>query len=587
MCNAAFVGLRKKTLSPTHRAASLFLIPSVGHPKHHAYGAYKQSVKIKNRITMELQPLIDNIPLFIEHISGQIWAGMIFVGAMFFKQLREKLDSLLTQAMSAILDGIADYARTSVLLRHSDSLFKRRYHKHLSYEHRVFNVRGLRTVGAVTLELEKVFVELRIAPSHSPQQAPHDLLARQELQGHQPIWAFLRSKQCDRRDVFSYNGCSVYQMWRKQHCRLFHRSHPPSQKLRLAIIGAPGCGKTTLMQHTVLILATGQQCQYGLASYTPLLLFLRQHIQAIISDEPPTLATLAQTHFANSQEYPKLHPPQDWFERQLDSGRCLVMLDGLDEVAHQDERKQVSAWVDQQILTYPECHFLITSRPQGYKEAPLARTNVLEVQSFSMAQVCRFVDNWYLATETMSSNKLDDGVRALARKNAQNLLKRLNEHPKLSALTVNPLLLTMIAMVHRYRGQLPGRRVELYSEICDVLLGHWQASKGMQTDLTPAQNREVLEPLAAYMMDKQMREIDTQTCAAILTPSLHEVGVVVQNNEALRHYLNEVQAGSGLLLEGQMDTWRFAHLTFQKYLCAAHFSAVGWVERSETHNFGV
>ncbi|MEU7661934.1 hypothetical protein AB0B60_26120, partial [Streptomyces lincolnensis] len=32
----------------------------------------------------------------------------------------------------------------------------------------------------------------------------------------------------------------------------------------------------------------------------------------------------------------------------------------------------------------------------------------------------------------------------------------------------NPLLLTMIANVHRYRGQLPGSRAELYAEMCDA-----------------------------------------------------------------------------------------------------------------------
>ena len=31
-----------------------------------------------------------------------------------------------------------------------------------------------------------------------------------------------------------------------------------------------------------------------------------------------------------------------------------------------------------------------------------------------------------------------------------------------------------------YRGALPDRRVELYAEICDVLLGHWQRAKGME-----------------------------------------------------------------------------------------------------------
>ncbi len=39
--------------------------------------------------------------------------------------------------------------------------FRRRYYRQLLYRHRVFNVRGLQTQGVFTLELEKVFVDLR------------------------------------------------------------------------------------------------------------------------------------------------------------------------------------------------------------------------------------------------------------------------------------------------------------------------------------------------------------------------------------------------------------------------------------------
>ena len=69
-------------------------------------------------------------------------------------------------------------------------------------------------------------------------------------------------------------------------------------------------------------------------------------------------------------------------------------------------------------------------------------------------------------------------------------------------LAVNPLLLTMITLVHKERNSLPGRRVELYSEICEVVLGKRQAAKDLPSDLTPAQKRRVLEPLAWHMMDR-------------------------------------------------------------------------------------
>jgi energy-coupling factor transporter ATP-binding protein EcfA2 len=418
--------------------------------------------------------------------------------------------------------------------------FRKAYLQHVSFEHRVFNIKGLRTRGTYTIELEHVFVELRIAPTVNLNQPNSSLVGVKELQGNQPIWQFLR--------------------YAKQ------RGEP----LRIAIIGVPGSGKTTLLQHIAIILAVSKAKQFGvkfLNSQVPLLLALRQHTQAILENK--LLADIAQTHFSGKYRYPDLSPPEGWFAQQLQAGSCLVLLDGLDEVAEASQRRQVSDWIDLQIVNYPRCHFIITSRPQGYREAPLNRVDVLEVQPFNQSQVRQFISAWYLANEVMSfGGKKDAGVKLRAEQEAQDLGRRLQKRPELMELTVNPLLLTMIAMVHRYRGQLPGRRVELYAEICDVLLGHWREAKGIQEKLTAAQKRVALQPLAAEMMETQVRELSTVKAMAIIQAPLQNVGLA---ESEVSHFLEEMQAGSGLLLERERGVWSFAHLTFQEYLAAAHY----------------
>lgn len=116
-------------------------------------------------------------------------------------------------------------------------------------------------------------------------------------------------------------------------------------------------------------------------------------------------------------------------------------------------------------------------------------------------------------------------------------------------------------MVHRYRGALPDKRIELYKEMCDVLLGRWRQSR---------QKRLVLMPLTAWKMERGNREMRTDDALAIIKPLLRKVGVT---GDAQKAFLVELHNSRGLLLDREEGVWRFAHLTFQEYLTAAYWVA--------------
>ncbi|MEM7537913.1 MAG: NACHT domain-containing protein [Chloroflexota bacterium] len=462
------------------------------------------------------------------------------------------------------------------------------YLQHLTYRHRNFDVKGLSTQNIYTLGLEQVFVELAIAPRTLDMQSADPIRLPTALRGSYPVWYFLQSEALENQN--------------------------------LAIIGPPGSGKTTLLKHMALTLASGRRAirEANAPDKLPILLFLRDHADSIVAshqsleefsieDNPATLTQYTLVHAVHEhllrtqgprppislstnlpnsgrlgQGLNNIDLETDFFAQRLNRGECLILLDGLDEVAHEETRQAVVAWVENQVIAYPQNRFVVTSRPHGYRSNPIAGFMLLEVQSFTNTQINRFVHNWYHANEVMSSQKDDPGVAMIAREDAEDLLRRLRSAPTLTALAVNPLLLTMIATIHRYRSSLPGRRVELYAEVSEVFLGKRQAARGLEDRLTPMQKQRVLQPLAFHLMLNQMNAIGVEEATAVIADTLQLVagvtGAGVTGTGVQRAFLDYIEDRSGLLIEREQGEYSFVHHAFQEYLAARHIAETGHVE---------
>ena len=414
------------------------------------------------------------------------------------------------------------------------------YLKYLRYHHRSFDVKGLTTQGIFTLDLEQIFVDLSLGPPSGYRMAADPVRPPVNAPGQRRhnLWRYLTDKRLKNRNF--------------------------------VILGLPGSGKSTLLKHATLALAGGKPPleSAGRFNKLPVLLFLRDHAAAI--DENPELS-LAQVVTAELARW-DVGFLSDWLVDQLGCGRCLVLLDGLDEVGDLDLRQRVVAWVERQMARYEQDQFILASRPFGYRANPLPDVTVLEVRPFTIEQVQRFVHNWYLANELVSAQRDDPGLRLEATRGAEDLLWRLRQAPALLEMAVNPLLLTMITTVHRYRSNLPERRVELYAEIVEVFLGKWQRARGIAHDLTPAQKQRVLEVVAFYMMYHNKREIPVTEVVRAIKASLQRVvgAEAAARPGAVEEFLKSIENTSGLLMEREVGLYGFSHLTFQEFLAAVY-----------------
>ncbi|MBM3127015.1 MAG: NACHT domain-containing protein [Chloroflexi bacterium] len=353
--------------------------------------------------------------------------------------------------------------------------------------------------------------------------------------------------------------------------------------------GAPGSGKTTLLRHLALAFANGdakEKLDWQGDPLLPILVplrnfgeFLKNHRKEFPAPAPMSLLTYIQDHFTKNA----LALTPDFFRQRLENGKCLVLLDALDEVSDPELRACVAQHVTQFIDRYRprKNRFVLSSRPKGYDEVAeyLPRPIVCTVQPLLPEGRAELIRKLCRALERDAARASHD---------AATLLAEIPQKEKVDELSRNPLFCTTIVLVSKYRGAtLPERRVDIFKEIVDLLLGFWDTSRYdvaeafqlATDDGTGRAFRDVGEAVEAkhralahlaYWMQQQGRAETTEQDA------LAQLGTFFREREGEKNVPDQWARGflviahqrSGLFVEGAPNLYNFSHSNFREYLAA-------------------
>jgi len=350
---------------------------------------------------------------------------------------------------------------------------------------------------------------------------------------------------------------------------------------RLVVLGDPGAGKTTLLKYLTVICAEGRAETElklkadGAGSPLPIFVALREFAaECARRDQDYCLLDYLYTH---AHEHLMLNLRRGFFEEALEIGRCLVCLDGLDEVWAVGQRRKVTAEVKALANLFQRSRYIVTSRIVGYDEVPLDRRDFVHHTILPLEEddIREFVRKWYEVRER-------DPVQR--KQKADDLIKTIKREPRIKALAANPLLLTIIALVHRIEAELPHERVKLYDKCVTALVDTWEEVKGLTIEEKQRpfyrQRRRLLERLAYELHvgaeePGQLRMIREGDLELLLTRFLREnrrLGLADDADGArdeARAFIRLARGRTGLLVERGEDAFGFPHLTFQEYLAAS------------------
>jgi HEAT repeat protein len=476
-----------------------------------------------------------------------------------------------------------------------------RYRQHIIRWFENLQFQGLmRTPRPILLPLEEVYVELR-AVAEVPEAADAFSVEERRL-----LLDIEEKDDTGRRELMKQLDSLRRERWsrtlpeRKSMAEALHQR----DRRAFVILGDPGSGKTTLLHVLALVYARGPEAAARrlkvdpteadrLPIFAPLAAF-----DDMLRETPGlTLLEFLPRYYDRRRGLPGLGP---LFRRALDSGRALVLLDGLDEVLDTSTRSYIAQQAGALIsdLTPRGVRFAVSSRFVGYREAPVpGNLPSLSVLDFGEPEIDLFVRRWAYAYEKWAAeNQETPEMLARARTLESDLLVDVKSNESVRRLAANPLMLTMLALLRRQVGELPHRRVQLYESYVGALLETWidvrtpgAHEKDAKTfDRFRAEN--LLLPLALWLQKEkpsgtaggfEIREKLTDICLkeAGLTREQADVPKLREAEKQGNEFLREMRQLTGLLIERGHDAYGFLHLTFQEYFVGRALASLNDDER--------
>ncbi len=262
-----------------------------------------------------------------------------------------------------------------------------------------------------------------------------------------------------------------------------------------------------------------------------------------------------------------------FLQYQLEHGNVILLLDGLDEIPDASIRIQIVRQIEAFTQAYPDNYFIVTSRIVGYREAPLATGyQAYTLSDFDEGQIRSFAQKWCPAYERWVRGATDNSyLYDAATKEAEKLFNATQRNAGVKRLAVNPLLLTILALIQRQGRELPSHRVELFDLCATTLLETWVKARGRSTQLSKNELIKILRPLAFWMHEHpEVGAILEEDLTRQIVMQLCERGVT--NDEATKRaeqFFQTVRGETGILIERGKNRYGFLHLTFEEYFAAS------------------
>ncbi|RMF76217.1 MAG: DUF4062 domain-containing protein, partial [Chloroflexi bacterium] len=352
---------------------------------------------------------------------------------------------------------------------------------------------------------------------------------------------------------------------------------------QLVLLGDPGSGKSTFVNYLAVCLSgcfvdsdadwltrlEAQGWQHG--TRLPVLVTLRDFAEALEGDTGT--AQMLREHIEHTVTQ---HGDANAAQAVLDAigrGQALVLLDGLDEVPN-DKREVVRDAVTDFVRSgHANTRYIVTCRILSYTHEAWQIPDMVSetIAPFDRHKINHYISAWYRALNMQGM--IDDESAEQRTGELQGLIEQYD----LENVASNPMLLTVMTLVHNHTGTLPRERARLYSECVDLLMLRWRPHDARylmeELDVHDMELRRLLWEIA---YDAHSTQTEDEGTADIAEPDLI---FMLRDRLGDLHkaevFCNYVEQRAGLLIGRGQDAknrrvFTFPHRTFQEYLAGCY-----------------
>ncbi|MEA5565958.1 NACHT domain-containing NTPase [Anabaena sp. UHCC 0399] len=329
---------------------------------------------------------------------------------------------------------------------------------------------------------------------------------------------------------------------------------------KLRVLGKPGVGKTTFLQHLAI------QCNQGAfaENQVPIFITLKNFAQESKLTNEFNLLNYIHQEFVSSGI-----TDLSIIETLLNAGRVLLLLDGMDEVLHQQSNALLSE-IRRFSDKYHKNQFVATCRTAAQRLRLRGFTDV-EIAPFTSEQIRAFAQKWFVAfTKTNAQDGQSQSVEFIQKLD-------LDENWQFRQLVVTPLFLHLACWVFHGQEKFPTKRTDFYKQGLDLLLGKWDEARGVERDevyrgfLLP-QKLKLLSQIAAATFEQGQYFFEQRMVEQYIGDYIQNLTNLPMDAEELQieseAALKAIEAQHGLLAERARGIFSFSYLAFQEYFTA-------------------